>query len=904
MPDKYFRNAGTSWNDTNNWSLSSGGAGGGGVPSSGDNVFFDANSGNCSIDVNAVCNNLDVSAYANTLTQTGSFTLTLSGLFDQDSGSFVGGTGGIFVNKTFTRTGGTFTSTSGQLMIEENIIDTGGTFNHNNGLVYIRPKYSASADELTINTNKTYYQVRINSHGQRGLGITGTMIVSDNLYVTGYSYGQRGLTYGNIECKKDIIIEANGSFNGRFIDGEGKFILNGTVDQSIIGLAGNYDQSRFANVEINKPTSGLILQNVVMCGRDWNVINLQSLTDTNAELYFYVRYSLSAATMSTITPGSLDYTNISVDQSGSGDFAISGTINLKGLLKRVKRSYSGSGFYGGAINLTGNVKTQIGVGAVGGAGTTVMTWSGTSDQYIDAPDGGVPCQNVVNKTSGQLKLVQNSKMTSSSQTLTLNAGEINLGQYNLDMLGDYVQNGGTYITSDGLLKAGNVYINSGTFNEGSQGVTFTQNTFYVSALASFNRHPAGNINTTTGVSPTANIDFNGHEITNLTHNRGAFSLNIVSPPVVKGNIYFNGSGAQITSTSQTMEVHGNIYSNGMRGGDETILNINGDTDQEIVQQATTGSVSDRAIVSIHINKPAGRLYLRSTVGNLNFDRDFINNIGDRVVIDGDFETRFTDNSSSGAAQMKSGGIKFPNFVWERGAQDMTLQDDLKTGNYKRISGSYGSSWINSAGKTIEIYGNYSVVGDASQGSGVVHNLRPNMKMVGPGDHTMSTTDPQGNIDAGNWIIAKDDGASVTIDTNVLHDNDSSDDEVNVFLVKSGTLFVKDVDLLIEGILSIDKAAKVYKTDLATVTATSGIIGEIGDSAVLPVPPVEEEEETLADIIKENLKNPFRVKGDNGEVEQHRLRDQIEAEKYLASKEAFKNNTGLKFSRLKPGGTTS
>jgi hypothetical protein len=60
---------------------------------------------------------------------------------------------------------------------------------------------------------------------------------------------------------------------------------------------------------------------------------------------------------------------------------------------------------------------------------------------------------------------------------------------------------------------------------------------------------------------------------------------------------------------------------------------------------------------------------------------------------------------------------------------------------------------------------------------------------------------------------------------------------------------------------------------------------------------------LQEILKDGAKSPRRVKGDSGEVEQHSLRDQIAADKYLASKNAMKRKgLGVVFKKLVPPGT--
>lgn len=60
---------------------------------------------------------------------------------------------------------------------------------------------------------------------------------------------------------------------------------------------------------------------------------------------------------------------------------------------------------------------------------------------------------------------------------------------------------------------------------------------------------------------------------------------------------------------------------------------------------------------------------------------------------------------------------------------------------------------------------------------------------------------------------------------------------------------------------------------------------------------------LDDTIRDNAAGPAKASGDAGSVEQHSLRDQIEADRYLNSKQAAKNNNcGLRFSKLVPPGT--
>lgn len=59
---------------------------------------------------------------------------------------------------------------------------------------------------------------------------------------------------------------------------------------------------------------------------------------------------------------------------------------------------------------------------------------------------------------------------------------------------------------------------------------------------------------------------------------------------------------------------------------------------------------------------------------------------------------------------------------------------------------------------------------------------------------------------------------------------------------------------------------------------------------------------LDDTIRQNAQGPAKAAGDAGSVEQHKLTDQIEADKYLASKEAAKSKRrGLVFNQFVPPG---
>lgn len=59
---------------------------------------------------------------------------------------------------------------------------------------------------------------------------------------------------------------------------------------------------------------------------------------------------------------------------------------------------------------------------------------------------------------------------------------------------------------------------------------------------------------------------------------------------------------------------------------------------------------------------------------------------------------------------------------------------------------------------------------------------------------------------------------------------------------------------------------------------------------------------LEQNIKDNAAGPKRAQGDAGSVEQHSLKDQVEADRYLASKQVATNpGKAVRFTRLVPPG---
>ena len=62
-------------------------------------------------------------------------------------------------------------------------------------------------------------------------------------------------------------------------------------------------------------------------------------------------------------------------------------------------------------------------------------------------------------------------------------------------------------------------------------------------------------------------------------------------------------------------------------------------------------------------------------------------------------------------------------------------------------------------------------------------------------------------------------------------------------------------------------------------------------------------DTLDNSIKTNAEGPAKASGDSGSVEQHKLSEQIAADKYFQSKKASRaKGLGVKLAKISPGGT--
>lgn len=172
---------GGNWNSALNWSSSSGGLGGAGVPGSGDTAIFDGGplglrDGNCTININVNVGGIRISSsYDGTISQ-GSYTITVSGNASFGGGSFTGGNAAIRIGGTFTLSATSFTSTSATMELDSDAAFTGGSFAANNGLV----KFGGAAAQAVSGTIPAFYNLEFQNSGS-GVILMNTVRVNAGL---------------------------------------------------------------------------------------------------------------------------------------------------------------------------------------------------------------------------------------------------------------------------------------------------------------------------------------------------------------------------------------------------------------------------------------------------------------------------------------------------------------------------------------------------------------------------------------------------------------------------------------------------------------------------------------------------------------------------------------------------
>ncbi|MBV4359698.1 T9SS type A sorting domain-containing protein [Pinibacter aurantiacus] len=197
------------WNDKNNWSSVSGGAGGTGVPGVSDNAYFDraSTSYNCVLNNAAVINSISISGGAVSLGSSGD--LTVQGTFTIASGSFNAGTGklSIISDQSSTISGGIFNANQGSIFLNANLSVTSlSTFQPGTSTVTM----NSGSYTITINDNAggsfRFYNLVINKQQDYETASFNANVATDSFQVDNLLTLTNGKLVGDgfMKIEKDL----------------------------------------------------------------------------------------------------------------------------------------------------------------------------------------------------------------------------------------------------------------------------------------------------------------------------------------------------------------------------------------------------------------------------------------------------------------------------------------------------------------------------------------------------------------------------------------------------------------------------------------------------------------------------------------------------------------------------
>ncbi|MBS1600117.1 MAG: T9SS type A sorting domain-containing protein [Bacteroidetes bacterium] len=742
------------WNNTANWSTTSGGAPNASIPGAGDIAIFNNNGlGNCTININITVAGITVNAgYTGTLIQ-GANTITTTGAATFSGGIFSGGTANITIGGVYTLSGTIFTSTNATLEFRSNTAFTSAGFTHNNGSV----KYNAAANTTISGISPIFKNLEFVGNARTyTISSVGNITVLNTLSLSGASYFL--LSTGTIDVNGDINVTNTATACG------GSALINivGTGTQNYTGST-TAGQGTLPRLAINKSSGVLNLFNYP--GVSNNFTYTAGTINPGTSTFCFVRVSTGAFTIT----GTISLNNIlflsntaltATIAAGTvltvKDFTMSGTANL--VLNT------------GTINVNGNIfLTNT---ATAGGGTTIINIVGTTNQSIDGTaiainQNRLPVINI-NKTTGTLSLAGFITFTAN---VTYTAGTINPGVstcavansltmtgtfslYNLTVNSTAAVNftiaaGSTVTTKNDLVLANgafNININAGTLAvQGNISITNTatggggsgtilingSNTQNISSTGVINqgRLPAVTINKSGGtlVFPSlitvrgnwtytagtidvatnnSNVVFNNtlsfagtHSLNNITLEGNAnytFTFNTGTILTVTGTLSTIG-GSNVTINTPVAGATGiwakgdiSITNTGAGGGGTAAILINGTGAQAL---SSTSAAGQGRLPFISIQKTSGTLSLSGIISE---SRSWTYSSG--TVNAGTSTVVFGGNNLT----ITSAGMNFYNATVT--SNTSTLANSFSVNNDLTIN---GSGILSAGANTINVGGNWA-----------------------------------------------------------------------------------------------------------------------------------------------------------------------------------------------------
>ena len=389
MPDRYWVSGGNgSYNSTTNWSATSGGASGASVPTSVDNVFFNASSGSGTVTItpSSNCANLVLTGFTGTLSLTNNFLVNGTVLNLGTGGYTVSGANNLVLvtSMTATSNGTTFT---GNLNIASNITLT-------------------LADNFTLTGNLIFSQTGTCTINGNTFNVGSNLTFTANGVVTGttsFVYNGTG-TWSHTGFTTNGVLRNNFTINTAGILTLGANVRYGT---GILTYTAGTVVTTGSNLTIL--TSATLTTN----GISWNDITSSGTTTITLGSNLTLTGTLnivSAATLS-FTLGGNTVVTTAASISNSGSFTVPSTLTF------VNFTSSSGVFNGNTINITGNLSLS----ANGCTGSTNIVYTGTGTWTASGSSAIIQNPFTIN-TAGTLTLL--GTVYKGGQTYTITAGTI------------------------------------------------------------------------------------------------------------------------------------------------------------------------------------------------------------------------------------------------------------------------------------------------------------------------------------------------------------------------------------------------------------------------------------------------------------------------------------------------
>ena len=540
------------WNNTANWSTTSGGGSGASVPGSTDTAYFDSGGNfNDTLDVNVSVKRLEIAAtYTATIVQ-GAKTVTIgtSGAV-LSGGTFAGGSATITLTGAVTISGCAFTSTSGTFSTNSNFTYSSGSFTHNSGLV----KYTATST-ITGSINLHNLEFAATATATFTIASGTTLTVAGNLTVSGS--GGITLNTGNISAQGNVTFSNTSGAGG----GNAIITINGSGTQTLTGHATTPGLGYTPSIVINKTASDT-LKLVGYISVDGNWTHTLGIVAEGSSIVFMV----STKTIS----GSMTFNGLWF--GGGGTFTISSGTTLTAVGVNIGGASVQVLFNTGDLHITGNLINTNVSGSSGG--TATFTFDGTGTQTITGGSnpGNARLPNVViNKTSGTLNLVG---FISAGGNWTYTSGTINPGASSLWFAGTKTISG-SHTLNNAYFGAGTYTISSGTVLSVNEILDFSGTSAIVlntGEIDAYGNISTSNTHTSTGGSAKikivgdSNQTFTGSgtagqgKLPNITIDKDSGTLALASIISCTGNwIYTKGT---VSSGSSGVVLYGTFNLDG------------------------------------------------------------------------------------------------------------------------------------------------------------------------------------------------------------------------------------------------------------------------------------------------------------------------------------------------------